>query len=192
LIYAFRTWRMELNRLSDNISAAAADLKSISSLGPEKHSINKESARIQLLNGAYDRLFMAFLTSSFIMRKMDDAAKYPFPAGKMLASKTDRQLKKRLCKYQFESVVGEETGESGSRTISPESAVTYDGRQVTNLAMHSEEMRLHPPPVSGQEGFWIRSDKKPIKSDSSKYWFLDLEDFSQMLNDFKDDPWKDI
>ena len=183
---------MELNRLSDEMTAAAADLKSISRLEPEKHSIKNGSAWIHLYKGAYDRLFMAFLTSSFIMRKMDDAAKCPFPAGEMRASKTDRQLKKRLCEYQFESVVGEEKEESGSRTISSESPVTYNGREVTNLAMHSEEMRLLSPPVCGDEGFWIRSDRMPIKKEPSKYWFLDLEDFSQMLSDFKYDPWKDI
>ena len=190
MIYAFRSWRVELDRLANDLRTTIDHLNNLERLKPEKAGILKQAAFGSLVFEYHDSLLKSFLLSALILRKMDDAAKYPFPAGKMKASKLDRQLAKRLKDYSFESYVGAEEG-GDQKSVRIIEGRQYSGRDVSNLAIHSEEMRLFDFPYDEQNGFWIRSDERPDKDNSKLFWFLNLDDYLPMLDDFRHDPWKD-
>jgi hypothetical protein len=190
VIYAFNIWRAELDRYAADISSSIDNLNAARIMEEDCKSLKVRAEISKLHFKANDLLFKSFFLAAFAMRKMDDAAKTPFPANKMPATKVDRQLNKPLSEFSFDWYIGREVEKDGTRSISVDHSENIDGRKLTNLAIHSESMRDFSPPDT-DPGFWIRSDKYPQKSDDKIYMFVDLSEFSDMLDDFRKSPWKD-
>ncbi|WP_162891626.1 hypothetical protein [Profundibacter amoris] len=146
------------------------------------------SARHKLQFNANQQFMKAFFLSAFSMRKMDEAANHPWPAGKTLERKHDRQLDKRLKDFNFDTYVGkEETLKNGSKEFSIEDDQSKDGREITNLSIHSAALRFFDQPFD-EAGFWIQSDRVPEKQDKTKFVFVEFEQYCEMLDCFIQEP----
>jgi len=188
VIYSFPIWREELKRLRIELISSWETLECLKDIEAINEKCRATAARYKLEFNADQQFMKAFFLSAFSMRKMDEAANFPWPVGKTQGKKHDRQLNKRLKDFNFDTYVGKETSlGNGSKEISIESDQSKNGREITNLAIHSAALRFFDQP-SDEAGFWIQSDKVPEKRDDTMFLFVELEQYSEMLDSFIREP----
>lgn len=188
MIYSFPIWREELKRMRTEFTSSWDILQCLKALENPNEELSASVARHKLQLDAHQQFMKAFFLSAFSMRKMDEAANHPWPVGKTLGRKHDRQLNKCLSGFSFDTYVGEEkTLANGNKEISTTNGLSNDGRQITNLAIHSAALRFFDQPFD-EAGFWIQSDRVPEKQDKTKFLFVELEQYSEMLDSFIQEP----
>ena len=150
--------------------------------------IKATSAKCKLQFNAQNQFMKSFFLSAFAMRKMDEAADRFWPAGKMRSIKHDREIEKRLKDFSFDRYIGEEeTLADGGIKTPPVGIESNDGQYIINLAIHSVALRFFDPPFD-EPGFWIQTDFKPNKNDRAKFLFVEMSQYSVMLDNFIRDP----
>ncbi len=188
MIYSFPIWREELKRMRAELISCWDILECLKALENPNEGLSASAARHKLQFDADQKFMKAFFLSAFSMRKMDEAANQPWPAGKTLGRRHDRQLDKRLKDFDFDTYVGkEETLSNGNKKLSPKSVQSKNGREITNLSIHSAALRFFDQPFD-EAGFWIQSDRVPEKQDKTKFVFVEFEQYCEMLDCFIQEP----
>jgi len=188
VIYSFPIWRDELKKMRSELLISWEILECLNELEIPNEGSKATSARFKLQFNAQNQFMKGFFLSAFAMRKIDEAASHPWPAGMTLSRKHDRQIDKRLSDFSFDTPVGEEeTLANGKKVLSPVESKSTSGRKITNLAIHSVALRFFDQPFD-EAGFWIQSDIKPYKKDRAKFLFIELSLYSEMLDNFIRDP----